>query len=119
MDILTIGEAAAELGLSPRTLRGQAKNGKLAATQVGRMWLVTRAEVARYKREHLGRFKGSPTYKLPVVRMRGLTPKVRPSGDYKVNATVAGRRRSFYGATAEEVITNVAAARAAAMQETK
>ena len=119
MDILTIVEAAAELGLSPRTLRGQAKRGTLAATQAGRMWLVTREELERYRREHLGRFKGSNIYHLPIVKQRTLTPHQRPTGDWKVNATIAGQRRSFYGSTSEEALNNAHAARAAAAQEPK
>ena len=112
MDCLTIVEAAKLLGLFPRTLRGQANRGKLDATQVGRLWLVQRSEAERYRRENLGRFKGSPTY-APVVRFPGrkLTPHQRPSGQWQVQSTIDGKRRSFYGASAGEAVANVEAAR--------
>ena len=58
---MTLIEAAASLGLSPTTLRGQIKNGRLAARKVGRDWHVTVSEVARYRRESLGtRRAGGP-----------------------------------------------------------
>jgi excisionase family DNA binding protein len=49
----TIPEAAAMLGLSPATLRLQARIGKLRATKIGREWVVNTAEIERYRREHL------------------------------------------------------------------
>ena len=52
---MTLTEAAARLGLSPATLRGQVRNGALKAKKVGRDWTVTPAEVARYERESLGK----------------------------------------------------------------
>lgn len=48
---LTLVEAAAELGMSPTTLRVQIRNGKLKARKVGPVWVVTRREVERYRRE--------------------------------------------------------------------
>lgn len=57
---MTLAEAAALLGLSPATLRGQVRRGALKATKRGRDWHVTPAEVARYRRESLGtRRRGS------------------------------------------------------------
>lgn len=53
---MTLGEAAALLELSPRTLRLQIQKGKLRAKKLGpRMWVVTEAEVERYRRESLGK----------------------------------------------------------------
>lgn len=49
----TIPEAAKLLGLSPQTLRLQARIGKLRAVKVGREWLVRAEEVDRYRRENL------------------------------------------------------------------
>lgn len=49
---MTLKEAAAELGLTPDTLRQQIHVGKLKARKVGRDWHVTPKEVERYRREH-------------------------------------------------------------------
>jgi hypothetical protein len=55
-DLMTLAEAAAELGLaSPRTLRQQILLGKLEATLYGHTYLVTAQEVERYRNEHRGR----------------------------------------------------------------
>lgn len=54
-ELLTINEAAESLGLAASTLRHQVKRGRLQAHQMGTMWLVTRAEVERYRDENLGR----------------------------------------------------------------
>ena len=53
-DILSLAEAGEELGLSPSTLRTQAIKGVLVARCIGKTWITTRDEVARYRREHLG-----------------------------------------------------------------
>lgn len=55
--MLSLVEAGGLLGLSASTLRHQAQTGRLRATLVGKTWIVTEAEVARYRREHLGRRK--------------------------------------------------------------
>ena len=49
---MTLIQAAAELGLTPDTLRQQIHAGVLRAQKVGRDWQVTRSEVERYRREH-------------------------------------------------------------------
>lgn len=51
--MMTLTEAADELGLAASTLRWQIANGKLRGKRYGKMWLVTRAEVNRYRRESL------------------------------------------------------------------
>jgi excisionase family DNA binding protein len=53
--ILTLAEAAKELGLATVTLRVQVYRQKLKATKYGTTWTVTRREVDRYRRQHLGR----------------------------------------------------------------
>lgn len=50
--VLTLIEAAEELGLSPSTLRHQIKNGKLHARKIGRDWYLIRDEVERYRRDN-------------------------------------------------------------------
>lgn len=55
--ILTLNQAAKELGLAPVTLRVQVYRQKLKATKFGTTWTVTRREVERYRRQSLG--KGS------------------------------------------------------------
>jgi excisionase family DNA binding protein len=56
--LLTLTEAAAVLGLEQSTLRRQIGRGSLKARKVGPIWVVTVAEVDRYRAEHLGRMKG-------------------------------------------------------------
>lgn len=50
--MLTLTEAAAQLGLTASTLRVQIRNGKLRARKVGRDWTVSEREVARYAMEN-------------------------------------------------------------------
>lgn len=70
-DLLTLPEAAAELGLTRSTLQWQIKLGRLQATKPGRDWLVTRSEVERYRRESLGRAHlGRPRRDQPVTTAR-------------------------------------------------
>ena len=52
MERLTVKQAAAALGLSPKTLQNQIHNGKLRAVKRGRDWWLTPREVARYAEEH-------------------------------------------------------------------
>ena len=52
MKELTLAEAAARLGLSPSTLKAQIYNGRLKARLMGRQFVVTEREVARYARDH-------------------------------------------------------------------
>lgn len=49
---MTVKEAAAQLGLSPTTLRLQIAKGKLRAIKRGRDWWLTPKEVERYAQEH-------------------------------------------------------------------
>jgi len=58
-DILTLAEAGELLDRSPSTLRNQVKAGHLGARLIGKTWVTTRAEVDRYRREHLGK-RGRP-----------------------------------------------------------
>jgi excisionase family DNA binding protein len=50
---MTVREAAEYLGLSPTTVRNQINNGALAATKVGRDWLIERHEADRYRRDRM------------------------------------------------------------------
>jgi len=52
---LTTAQVAAYLGRSERTVRDQIAKGAIAATRVGRDWLINPDEVERYRRESLGR----------------------------------------------------------------
>jgi hypothetical protein len=56
--LLTLAQAGAILDRSPETLRKQAQRGSLRAILVGRTYVVTPAEVERYRRENLGRHRG-------------------------------------------------------------
>lgn len=53
MERLTLREAAAQLGVTPDTLRAQIHRKKLEATKVGRDWLVSTDELDRYRRQSL------------------------------------------------------------------
>lgn len=57
--MLTLTEAAASLGVAASSLRHQIRNGKLTATRVGPLWVVTAEEVERYRRESLGRHQAA------------------------------------------------------------
>jgi excisionase family DNA binding protein len=60
--VLTLTEAAVELGLAASTLRHQVQAGRLRARLVGKTYVVTPREVERYRREHLGRI-GRPSHR--------------------------------------------------------
>ena len=60
--LLTLTEAAAQLGLAASTLRHQAQAGRMRARLVGKTYVVTAGEVERYRREHLGK-PGRPTHR--------------------------------------------------------
>ena len=57
--MLTLSEAAARLGVAASTLRHQVQAGRLGAELYGKTYVVTEAEVERYRRESLGR-QGRP-----------------------------------------------------------
>jgi excisionase family DNA binding protein len=50
---MTLKEAAASLGITPDSLRQAIARGALKGTKLGRDWIVTEQEVARYRAEHL------------------------------------------------------------------
>jgi hypothetical protein len=54
-DILTLAEAARELGLkSADGLRTQVHRGRLTARLIGKTWVITRDELERYRARSLG-----------------------------------------------------------------
>lgn len=53
-----LAEAADLLGVSHATLRAQVHRGRLRAFKVGRDWLVTEEEIARYRDEVQGGRRG-------------------------------------------------------------
>jgi excisionase family DNA binding protein len=53
--MLTLEQAATQLGLAASSLRWQIRNGKLRARKVGPVWTVSEREVERYRKEHLRR----------------------------------------------------------------
>lgn len=54
-EILTLKEAAGLLGISPSTLRHQARAGRVRARLIGKTWIATRDEIERYRRANLRR----------------------------------------------------------------
>jgi excisionase family DNA binding protein len=67
--MLTLTEAADELGLAASTLRHQVQAGRLRARLVGKTYVITERELARYRAEHLGKI-GRPSH-------RGAPPPAR------------------------------------------
>ena len=54
-EMLTVKRAAEDLGLSPVSIRRAVMRGTLEVVPLdGRTYLVSREEVERYRREHLG-----------------------------------------------------------------
>jgi len=83
-DLLTTAEAAAELGLSPSSVRHNIRRGTLVSVRIdARTHAVPLAEVDRYKRESLGkrglagvrRNKDEDTATRTPVRPTSATPK--------------------------------------------
>ena len=60
--MLTLTEAADELGLAASTLRHQVQAGRLRARLIGKTYVVSGREVDRYRREHLGK-PGRPSHR--------------------------------------------------------
>jgi excisionase family DNA binding protein len=60
--VLTLTEAADQLGLASSTLRHQVQAGRLRARLVGKTYVVTPREVERYQRDHLGQ-PGRPSHR--------------------------------------------------------
>ena len=67
--MLTLSEAAVQLGLTASTLRHQVQAGRLGATLIGKTYVVSAREVVRYRAEHLGK-SGRPSHRAvpPLAR---------------------------------------------------
>ena len=67
--MLTLTEAAIELGLASSTLRHQVQTGRLAAQLFGKTYVITADELERYRATSLGR-PGRPSHRSapPSVR---------------------------------------------------
>ena len=67
--MLTLTEAAAELGISAATLRHQVQGGRLAARLFGKTYVITADELERYRSNSLGR-PGRPSHRAapPLAR---------------------------------------------------
>ena len=62
-DLLTVAQAAQELGIQPSGVRMAIAEGRLRSVRIGkRTNLIERAELNRYRREHLGK-RGRPRKK--------------------------------------------------------
>ena len=60
--MLTLTEAAAELGISAATLRHQVQGGSLAARLFGKTYVITTDELERYRATSLGK-PGRPSHR--------------------------------------------------------
>jgi excisionase family DNA binding protein len=71
-ETLTVTQAARRLGLHRDTLLRQITRGVLRANRLGSIWVVTGAEVERYRREHRGKHGfASPDHPLHGPRAMG------------------------------------------------
>lgn len=99
--MLTLTEAAAQLGLDASSLRHQIRNGKLRARKVGRDWTVTEREVERYRRESrrgsaaLGFSIGDKVTPLPPMAKAGLVGTVTRVTAERVSVQFTVTRQSF------------------------
>ncbi len=64
--LLSLSQAAKSLGLSPETLRRQARRGVLRAPKIGYSYIVNGDEVERYRREHLGKMGQTRIVSVPL-----------------------------------------------------
>ncbi len=53
--LLTLHQASERTGIAHETLRQQARKGVLAATMLGRQWVVTPEALDAYVRDHKGK----------------------------------------------------------------
>jgi predicted transcriptional regulator len=60
--MLTLAEAAAELGIAHATLRHQVQLGRMKAQLFGKTYVVTTEELERYRATSLGR-PGRPSHR--------------------------------------------------------
>ena len=60
--MLTLTEAADQLGLAASTLRHQVQAGRLRARLIGKTYVVTEREIERYRATSLGR-PGRPSHR--------------------------------------------------------
>jgi excisionase family DNA binding protein len=60
--MLTLTEAAIELGISAATLRHQVQGGRLSARMFGKTYVVTTEELERYRATSLGK-PGRPSHR--------------------------------------------------------
>lgn len=54
-NLLTLHQASEHTGIAHETLRQQARKGVLAATMLGRQWVVTAEALDAYVRDHKGK----------------------------------------------------------------
>jgi excisionase family DNA binding protein len=96
-DLLTLAEAAGELGLAADTLRTQVQRGRLAARMFGKTYVTTRGEVERYRRESLGQ-AGRPAPISPRGHRKGSEIKRRKGDDAtKTDMSAEGPDGQVYG----------------------
>jgi excisionase family DNA binding protein len=60
--MLTLAEAAEQLGLAASTLRHQVQVGRMRARLMGKTYVVTQGEVERYRATSLGK-PGRPSHR--------------------------------------------------------
>jgi excisionase family DNA binding protein len=60
--MLTLAEAAAELGISSATLRHQVQLGRMTARLFGKTYVITAQELQRYRATSLGK-PGRPSHR--------------------------------------------------------
>jgi hypothetical protein len=79
-DVMTLAQAAEELGIGKETLRTQWRRGRFMARDLGSILITTRQEVERYRRESLGQ-PGRPSFLRPATEPNLLEKKRPPFED--------------------------------------
>lgn len=95
--MLTLAEAAEQLGIAPSTLRHQARTGRLKARLMGKTYVVTEREVSRYRATSLGR-PGRPSRRSggPTIPRAGSTGQTRMEQLESGLGTEGSASRSFH-----------------------
>lgn len=86
--MITVSQAAADLGVSDRRVRALCAAGRIKATRIGRAWIILSLDFARNRPSGRPKSKDSKIIPIPeVVKSKGLT--TTPLKSSKKSAKVA------------------------------
>jgi excisionase family DNA binding protein len=95
---VSLAEAAAILGVATSTLRHQLRKGALEGTKVGREWVISPAELRRYRHDHQAVPTRGPATDLAISLIR-LTAELARASD----AALVGDREAAMRIAAQVV----------------